>query len=88
MQLAFGPRERTTKTLGNSMLKPPRVDDAFGSLNVVRPSQITQHIMEMLIIHKSLSLFMVINLFKLIMRHNICMVTFMEISYGEIALLA
>ena len=88
LQLDFDHRERRTITLGKSMLKPPRVDDTFGSPNVVRPYQISEKSMGMNIIHKWISLFMVINLFKLIVMHNICMVTFMEIAYGEIALLA
>ena len=70
------------------MLKPLRVDDTFGFPNAIRPSQILEQIMGIHIIHQWMSLFMVINLFKLIMMRNICMVTFMEIAYGKIALLA
>ena len=88
LKLAFDPTERRTKTLVKSMLKPPRVDDTFGSPNAVKPSKILEQSMRMHIIHKFISLFMVINIFKLIMRHNVYMVTFMEIAYGEIALLA
>ena len=70
------------------MLKPPRVDDTFGSPNEVKPSQLLEQSIGIHIIHQFNSLLMVIKIFKLIIRHNICMVTFMEIAYGEIALLA
>ena len=42
VKLSFYPRERRTKTLGKSMLKPPRVDDTFGSPNVIRTYQILE----------------------------------------------
>ena len=74
----FHPRERRTKTLGKSMLKPPRVDDTFGSPNAVWPSQISEQSMGIHIRHQCLSLFMVIKLFKLVMRRNIYIVAFSE----------
>ena len=54
LQLVFDPRERRTKTLGKSMLKPPRVDDTFGSPNAVQPSQIQENIVGMNIINQGL----------------------------------
>ena len=70
------------------MLKPPRVDDALGSPNAVQTSQILEQSMDMHTRLYWMSLFMVIKFLKLIMTCNICMVTFMEIAYGEITLLA
>ena len=87
LQLSFDPMERSTKTLGKSMIKTPSVDDTFGSPNAVWPYQILENIMGMHIINQCISLSLVINLCKLIIGCNICMVTFMEIAYGEIALL-
>ena len=39
MQLAFDPRERRTKTLGKSMLKPPRVNDTSSPPNALKNLQ-------------------------------------------------
>ena len=69
------------------MLKPPRVDGTFGSPNVVRPSKISEQSMGMHIIHKFMSLFIFINIFKLVIRHNIYVVTFSEIVEGEMVLI-
>ena len=80
LQLSFDPRERRTKTLGKSMLKPPRVDDTFGSPNAVQTYKFSEHSMGMNIRNKYLSLFMVIKLFKLVMRRNIYMATFSEFA--------
>ena len=62
------------------MLKPPRVDDTFGSPNAVRTSKIYENTMGMNIKHLFISLFMVINIFKLVMRWNIHMITFNEFA--------
>ena len=88
LKISFDPRERRRKALGKLMLKPPRLDDTFGSPNAVRTSKISEKSIVMHIIHQFISLFMFSKNLKLIMRHNSCMVTFMEIAYGEIALLA
>ena len=45
-------RERRTKTLEKLMLKPPRVDDTFGSPNAVRTSQLSEQITEIHIRHQ------------------------------------
>ena len=79
LQLAFDPRERR-KTLGKTMLKPPRVDDTFVSPNAVRPYQILEQIMGIPIRYKFMSLFFFINLLKLVMRCNIYMLTFGEFA--------
>ena len=87
LQLSFDLRERRTTTLGKTMLKSPRVDDTFGCTNAVRPSQILEKSMGMHIRHKFMSLFMVINIFKLVMRHTIYMVMFSEFTQGEMVLI-